>query len=1155
MANQKVDEIYNLAISLTLETKKFSKQQTALNKGINGIEKAFKTAGKGVKDYENTFVGLNAKIEKSEKQLDLYEKKLELQRNELKKTQDNLVTQQKKLDEVAKSVGENSKEYEEWANKIHISKSYIQKLTVEIVDSEKNIELLNKSLNESRQKMATLGQEAATLEDQLEENNRQLELQQSELKVLSSQFDDSSSSVRKMLTEMKSIGAEIEKNIKDISLYESKLQTLSNEIKDNQSNHMKLGLQIQEMERQLDQAKMAYGENSTEATQLSHKLLSLKDDYNRLSKEIDEQQTEYTKLNTKMNEAKSEVNELSRELKSMPFDKVKDDLDTISDKFSVLSKSAAGIGGASVAAFGEASNALGKIKGALAETTEEAEKTLDGVQELAKDGFDFDEALQTMIIVKQTMSDLLDDKELDEFTSGVLAISKQMDKDFNDVIKTSNSLMRNFGIDSEEALDIIAYGIQNGLDISGDFLDSLWEYSTQFNDLGFTAKQSLDIITKGMKEGTFNTDKLADMLKESKLRLVEMGDGQTEAIKKLGLNATTVQKNIATGGEVAANQMVEIAKKIMELEDPITQSAIGVELFGTMFEDLGLNGVKALSELGDGTLDVQGRTEEVRQSFEETFGAQIKGKLQELKEPLIQLAEKGLVPVLDVAGDLIKDFSDWFSTLDEGTIEAMAKMGLFTIVLSPLAGVLGNVIGLGSSLFKVMGNFGGATATASGATGGLTSALGLLASPVGMGVALGALAALLAYIGDNENMLLSLQENFGGFGTTISAICEFISGVVQLTIGNAISWFQLGFDVIGAMIDGPGGATIEDAWTNHWGRIESNQVDGWQKLSLTTTRGMSQMLNTTDDSLNQMLSVFEVTMGELPGIVDGEYGFAANKLAGQLQGMDNTQLTILRGMNDTTGWLFRGIRENMTVSEQTAQIKQNLKSMADAGKLDTEIFSKDIQSAMETMSDQLDKNTSEGGEKATSNTEEMKDDVVEDAEEMSKDSRTAAKDMSEKTIQTTNQMKSEVTKATDIMADQAIYDWNRIRNAYSRSISGTVTVTTRNVQQRIVASSDSRTVSPMQYARQLLDTNPYQIQGYNLASQQRQGIQIVRNTDKTNQRTYTTEKNEYHLHFNFDNVNSENQKELKKIVEYVNKELQKIQNRTNQAKGKVKYAT
>ena len=64
MASKSVDEIYNLAVSLTLESKSFDKQMTAINKVISNSEKAFKTAGKGVENYENTFVGLNNKIEK-----------------------------------------------------------------------------------------------------------------------------------------------------------------------------------------------------------------------------------------------------------------------------------------------------------------------------------------------------------------------------------------------------------------------------------------------------------------------------------------------------------------------------------------------------------------------------------------------------------------------------------------------------------------------------------------------------------------------------------------------------------------------------------------------------------------------------------------------------------------------------------------------------------------------------------------------------------------------------------------------------------------------------------------------------------------------------------------------------------------------------------
>ncbi|WP_301205108.1 phage tail tape measure protein, partial [Lactobacillus hominis] len=283
---------------------------------------------------------------------------------------------------------------------------------------------------------------------------------------------------------------------------------------------------------------------------------------------------------TELNHAQTEFNEVAKEMKRLPFDETSNKLKDVGDKLSKLSGAATAVGGASVVAFTQSSDALGKIKSSLGMTTEEADKTLDAVRNLATDGFNFDDALSVMIKVKQSMSDLLDDKQLDKFSGDVLAISKQIDKDFNDVIKTSSSLMKNFKISSEEALDIIVYGIQNGLDISDDFLDTLWEYSNQFADLGFTAKDALEIIAKGMEEGTFNTDKLADMIKEANIRMKEMSDDQKDAINKLGLDVESVQKNITTGGEAAANQMVEVAQKVLEINDPIEQSAIGVELFG-----------------------------------------------------------------------------------------------------------------------------------------------------------------------------------------------------------------------------------------------------------------------------------------------------------------------------------------------------------------------------------------------------------------------------------------------------------------------------------------------------------------------------------------------------------------------------------------------
>ena len=44
--------------------------------------------------------------------------------------------------------------------------------------------------------------------------------------------------------------------------------------------------------------------------------------------------------------------------------------------------------------------------------------------------------------------------------------------------------------------------------------------------MGFTAEEALTIISAGMKDGAFNTDKLADGLKNFNIRMKEMGNDQ-----------------------------------------------------------------------------------------------------------------------------------------------------------------------------------------------------------------------------------------------------------------------------------------------------------------------------------------------------------------------------------------------------------------------------------------------------------------------------------------------------------------------------------------------------------------------------------------------------------------------------------------------------
>ena len=88
----------------------------------------------------------------------------------------------------------------------------------------------------------------------------------------------------------------------------------------------------------------------------------------------------------------------------------------------------------------------------------------------------------------------------------------------------------------------------------------------------------------------------------------------------------------------------------------------------------------------------------LRKAFEESLGAQVAGKINQLKEPLIALGEQGLIPILDSTLELTDEFLKWFETLDEGTIKAMAKFGLFAIVLTPLLKLFSSLASAGSGL-------------------------------------------------------------------------------------------------------------------------------------------------------------------------------------------------------------------------------------------------------------------------------------------------------------------------------------------------------------------------------------------------------------------------------------------------------------------------
>ena len=79
-------------------------------------------------------------------------------------------------------------------------------------------------------------------------------------------------------------------------------------------------------------------------------------------------------------------------------------------------------------------------------------------------------------------------------------------------------MMKQFGVTSDEAFNLIAQGAQNGLDKNGNLLDSINEYSVHFKQLGFDAEDMFNMFSNGAKAGVFDVDKLGDAVKEFGIR-------------------------------------------------------------------------------------------------------------------------------------------------------------------------------------------------------------------------------------------------------------------------------------------------------------------------------------------------------------------------------------------------------------------------------------------------------------------------------------------------------------------------------------------------------------------------------------------------------------------------------------------------------------
>ena len=275
--------------------------------------------------------------------------------------------------------------------------------------------------------------------------------------------------------------------------------------------------------------------------------------------------------------------------------------------------------------------------------------------------------------------------QLEQIATKASDVASVFGQDLGGVTNAVSQMMRTgLAKNSTEAFDLITKGFQSGADKGGDFLDTVNEYGTQFRKAGLDGASSIGLLNQAIKGGARDADVAADAIKEFSIRAVDGSKTSIDGFKALGLNADEMASKFAKGGK-AANGVLDLTlDKLRNVKDPVKQSQIAVQLFGTQAEDLG----KALfamdpSKAAKGLGDVGGAAKKAGDTIRSGPSHSLTVFTRSLQQGLVKIVGTYVVPALlkmasaaRSAFGWLRDNQGWVLPLAAGLGTLAAGIGL-----------------------------------------------------------------------------------------------------------------------------------------------------------------------------------------------------------------------------------------------------------------------------------------------------------------------------------------------------------------------------------------------------------------------------------------------------------------------------------------------
>ena len=551
------------------------------------------------------------------------------------------------------------------------------------------------------------------------------------------------------------------------------------------------------------------------------------------------------------------------------------------------------------AATGTASNEMGKYK--------------DMINDVYKDNFgeSINDVAEAMATVNQNMS-YLDDSALQRCTEYAYTLSDTFGVDVAESTRAADSLIKNYGVSAREAFNLMTQGMQSGLNFSDELFDNIDEYSVQFKKLGLDAEDMFSVFANGAQNGAFNLDKIGDAVKEFSIRAIDGSDTTKQGFEALGMNADEMAQKFGAGGKTAKEAFNEVIEGLASMDDPVAQSAAGVNLFGTMWEDLGPQVITSMSTASDAIDKSRESVEGLVNVKYDTLSGALGGLWRTIQVDVLQPIGNQLIPYVTKGISAIQKFTDKWNKLGPTTQKTVVKFAAVAASVGPVLMGFGKISTGISTMISNFGKVGGAITRLTGASG-FSGIAKIMTGPFGIAAAAVAVAAILIYKNWDRiaPILQKIGQRFADFWKTVqpqlepfinlvkevaSYLKETLEPVFKIVWKAAGDYVVKFFDDVSVIIDGVLGV-FEGVITFLTGVFQGNWEKAWNGIVQAVGSIFGTLESLVKTPLNAVINLVNKAIGainkisvDLPSAVGGGHiGFNIPTIPTLAKGTDYWQ--------------------------------------------------------------------------------------------------------------------------------------------------------------------------------------------------------------------------------------------------------------------------